>query len=116
MDFDLAGVGDHVVVGEDVAFLIDDEARALAFLGNQSVEEVERDGLGGDVHDRRDVLAVDEDVVLLFGVERFAGSRLRDLDFDGAIDPVRKVQGRGFPGGEVKKGSRQQDCQQHRPQ
>jgi hypothetical protein len=31
-DFDLAGVSDDVIVGEDVSFFIDDETGALAFL------------------------------------------------------------------------------------
>ena len=39
--FDLARVGDHVVVGEDVALFINDETRALAFLRYQPVEEIE---------------------------------------------------------------------------
>ena len=43
--FDLPGVSDDVVVGEDVALFIDDEAGALPFLGHESVEEVESDSL-----------------------------------------------------------------------
>ena len=52
-DFDLPGFGDHVVVGEDVAFFVDDEAGALTFLRDQSVEEVVGHGARGDVDDRR---------------------------------------------------------------
>ena len=40
-DPDLAGILDDVVVGEDVSFFVDDEARALALLWDESVEEVQ---------------------------------------------------------------------------
>ena len=67
--FDLACIGDDVIVGENVAVFIDDEAGALAFLRDQAVEEVEGHGARGDVHHRWNILAIDADVVLLFRVE-----------------------------------------------
>ena len=39
-DLDLLSAGDHVVVGEDVALLVEDEAGALVLLGNGLEEEV----------------------------------------------------------------------------
>ena len=36
--FDLRGVADHVKIGEDVSFFVDNEARTLAFLGYRSIE------------------------------------------------------------------------------
>ena len=40
-DLDLARIGDHVVVGQDMAFFVDDETRALAFLRYRTVKEVD---------------------------------------------------------------------------
>ena len=87
-DFDLARVGDNVVIGQDMAFFIDDETRALSFLGHESVEEIEGYRSGGDVHDRRDVVVVDPNVVLLFGVERLASRGFSDLNFVGTAQPI----------------------------
>ncbi len=67
-DFDALGVGDDVVVGEDVALLVEDEAGALALLRDGAVEEVEGDGGGGDVDDGGQAFFVDGDVLLLFVV------------------------------------------------
>ena len=114
-DFHLAGVGDHVIVGEDVAFLVDNEARALAFLRHQAVEEVEGDGVRGDVHDRGDVLAVDEDIVLLFGIERLAAGGFGDFDFVGRLT-VGQVERPRSPGCEIKECSSQQNCKDNGPQ
>ena len=93
-DFDLARFGDDVVVGEDVAFFVDDEAGALAFLGDESVEEVEGHGAGGDVDHGTDVLAIDVDVVLLFGVERLAAGGFGDFDVLRMAEPVGSDAGR----------------------
>src|SRR5438552_1322331 len=87
-DFDLARIGDDVVIGQDMAFFIDDETRALSFLGHESVEEIEGYRSGGDVHDRRDVVVVDPNVVLLFGVERLASRGFSDLNFVGTAQPI----------------------------
>jgi len=65
LDFDVSGVGDDVVVGEDVSLLVEDEAGALAFSGHETVEEVEGGGGGGDVDHRWDHAFVDGDVVQL---------------------------------------------------
>ena len=58
-DFHLAGLGDHVIVGQHVTFFIDNEARALPFLRHQAIEEIEGHGARSDVHHRIDVLAID---------------------------------------------------------
>ena len=115
-DFHLAGVGNHVVVGENVPFLIDHEAGALALLRDQAVEEVEGNGLRGDIDDGGNILAVDEDVVLLFGVERFGARRLGDFHLVRTGDPLGEPEGRGSPGSEVKESGSQQDRQKQRPQ
>ena len=91
-DFDLARIRDDVIVGEDVSFFVDDETGTLAFLGNESVEEVEGHDARGDVDDRTDVFAVDGDVVLLFSVKRLAAGGFGDLDLVGAADPVGGLQ------------------------
>ena len=48
-DFHLPGVGDHMIVGENVTFFIDDETGALAFLRHQAIEEIKSDGARSDV-------------------------------------------------------------------
>ncbi len=65
--------------------MIEDEAGPLALLGHGPVEEVEGDGGGGDVDDRRQGLAVDGDVLLLFGVE--CGRRGGFFEGEGAAGP-----------------------------
>ena len=65
LDLDVSRVGDDVVVGEDVALLIENEAGALVLLGYEAHEEVEGDGAGGDVDDGGDDALVDGDVVHL---------------------------------------------------
>ena len=65
-DFHALGVVNNVIVGKDVAFAVQDEAGALALLGDGLVEEVIADGGGGDVDDGGKGLAVDGDVLLLF--------------------------------------------------
>ena len=68
--FHLPRVGDDVIVGEDVALFVDHKARALALLRHQPVEKVESHRARRDVHHRRNILAIDADIVLLFAVER----------------------------------------------
>jgi len=79
-DLQLTGAVDDVVVGEDVAFLVDDESGACPLLGLGAEEEIIRDRGGGDVDHRRHDAFVDIDVVLLFIVERRGGLGLGDLD------------------------------------
>ena len=68
-DFDGLGVVDDVVVGEDVALVIDDEAGTLALLRDRAQEEIAADDFGaGDVDDRGQGFFVDGDVLELFGV------------------------------------------------
>ena len=91
-DFDLARLGDHVVVGQDVALFIDHESRSLPFLRNQAVEKVQGHGARGDVDDRRNVLVVDGNIVLLFAIERRLRRRLGDLHLRGMTEPGRGMQ------------------------
>jgi len=53
-----------------------------------AVEEVVGHDARGDVHDRRDVFAVDADVVLLFGVKRFAAGGFGNLNALRMAEPV----------------------------
>src|SRR5581483_4359657 len=48
-------VVNHVIVGQDVAFLVDDKPGSLAFLRNQSVKEIEGDGFRRDVDHRGNI-------------------------------------------------------------
>jgi len=77
-----------VIVSENTPFFVDDKAGALAFLRYQPVEEVVGHDARGDVHDRRDVFAVDADVVLLFGVKRFAAGGFGNLNALRMAEPV----------------------------
>ena len=79
-DFQLPGAVDDVVVGEDVAFFVDDEAGAGALLGLGAKEEIIGDDGGGDVdHGGNDAL-VDVHVVLLLAVERRGSLGLGDVN------------------------------------
>src|ERR1017187_788980 len=115
-DPDLACIGDDVIVGEDVSFFVDDEARALAFLRQQAVEEVEGHDARGDVDDGSNVLAVDLDVVLLFGVERFAAGGLGDFNVLRTADPIGGMETSVAVGGEVEEGRRQNNRENKRTQ
>ncbi len=67
--FDAAiGALNHVIVGQHVAGLVEDEARALALLRHRAIEEVEHQRRRSDVHHRRQHPLVDGNVVLLVGV------------------------------------------------
>jgi len=69
-DLDGLGVVDDVIVGEDVALLVEDEAASLPLLGDGTEEEVAAgEGGAGDVDDGGQGAFVDGDVLLLFGVE-----------------------------------------------
>ena len=83
------GALDHVVVGEDVAGLVENESRALALLRHGSVEEVEDQRGGGDVDHRGQNFFVDGDVVLLFGVVGGRGMRLSELS--GELEPLPPI-------------------------
>ena len=115
-DFNLARFGDDVIVGEDVSFFVDDETGALAFLRDQAVEEVEGHYARGDVDYRCDVLAVDADVVLLFGVERFAAGGFGDFNVLRTADPVGGMETSVAIGGEVEEGGRQNNGENKRTQ
>ena len=108
-NFDLARIGDDVIVGENMSFFVDDEAGALAFLRNQSVEEVEGHDARGDVDYRCNVLAVDADVVLLFGVQGFAAGGFGNFNALRAADPVGGMEVSVAVGGEVEEGGRQKN-------
>jgi len=111
---DLAGVGDHVIVGENVPSFVDDESGALSFLRNQAIEKIVGHGPGRDVYHRSDVFAIDADVVLLFGVERIAACRLSDLDLGRGAYPVGRMQSPVTVGGEVEKRSGNNDGESKR--
>ena len=70
----LRGVTHDVIVGEDMAFLVDDEARSLTFLRHRPVEEIVSHGLGGDVDHGRNDPVIDLDVVLLVGIQLLRAS------------------------------------------
>src|SRR5262249_36586931 len=65
-DLDLARVFDHVEVGQDVSFAVEDESGASTLLRNGAVKEVVSHCCGGDVHHRGQRLLVDGNVLLLF--------------------------------------------------
>ena len=79
-DFQLPRAVDDVVVGEDVAFLVDDEAGAGALLSLRAEEEVIGDNGGGDIDYGGNDALVDINVVLLLVVERGSGLGLGDVD------------------------------------
>ena len=106
-DLDLARIGDDVIVSENTPFFVDDKAGALAFLRYQPVEEVVGHDARGDVHDRRDVFAVDADVVLLFGVKRFAAGGFGNLNALRMAEPVGGMEASAAVGSEAKKGRHQ---------
>src|SRR5271157_2595115 len=114
--FNLARFGDDVIVGEDVSFFVDNETGALAFLRHQAVKEVEGHDARGYVDYRRDVLAIDVDVVLLFGVERFAAGGFGDFNALRTPDPVGGMETSAAIGGEVDKGRRQNNGEKNRTQ
>ena len=58
-----------------------------------------------------DVLAVDADVVLLFGVERFAAGGFGDFNVLRTADPVGGMETPVAIGGEVEEGGRQNNCE-----
>ncbi len=92
-DFDAAiGALDYVEVGEHVAGAVENEARALAVLGNRAVEEVEDQGGGGDVDDRGKHAFVDGDIVLLLGVVCGGGLSLSELEWRVRSHGLRKAR------------------------
>ncbi len=90
-DFQLPRAVNDVVVGEDVAFFINDESGAGALLGLRTEEEIIRDDGGGDVDHGGNDAFVDVHVVLLFTVERRGGLCL--------VDAMRSGWCAGNPGG-----------------
>ena len=88
----LASFGNDVVVREDVSLFVDDEPSALPFLRNEPVKEIKRNRAGCDVHDRREVLLVHADVVLLFGIQYICGGSLCDLNLGRSWYPARGLE------------------------
>src|SRR5260370_15021472 len=115
-DPDLARIGDDVIVGEDMPFFVDDEARALALLRHQSVEKVEGHNTRSDVDDGSNVLVVDADVVLFFGVEPFAAVGFRHLHVLRTADPVGGMETSVAIGSEVEESGRQNNRKNKRTQ
>ena len=58
----------HVEVGQDVAFAVDDKARAHALLRHRAVKKIKGHCGRSNVHHRGQRLLVDGDVVLLFRI------------------------------------------------
>ena len=106
-DLDALRVGNNVIVGQDVAFLVDNEPRPLAFLRNQPVKEIKSHGSRGDINYRGDVLAIDANVVLFFAIERFVARSLGNLDLVGTPKPLNSLEPVWPVSREVKEGSRQ---------
>ena len=103
-DFESLRAFDHVVIGKNVPILIDHEPRPLPFLRDRAIEKVISIHSRSNVHHRRNILAVDEDVVLFFAVETFAARGLRNLYLRRMTQPVPRVKDGGrvrAPGGEV---------------
>ena len=70
----------HVVVGQHVTALVEDESGTLALLRHRPVKEVEDQGGGSDVHHRGQHSFVDGNIVLLFGVVGGRGLSLGQLE------------------------------------
>ena len=113
-DLNLLRVGDDVVIGEDVSGFVDDETGSLALLRVQAVEEVEGLHPRRDVDYGGDVLAIDADVVLFFGVEPFAAGRFGDFNVLRTADPVGGLEPSVAIGGEVEEGRYQNNCENKR--
>src|SRR5215472_5647622 len=104
-DLDAAvGARDDVEVGEDMAGLVEDESRTLALLRHRSIEDVEAHCSRGNIHNRRQHVPVDRNVVLFLGIK--SRSRLRLGQFEGRVrtattDECRRMQtGREMRGDE----------------
>ena len=93
LHFDAAvGARDDVEVGEHVAGLVEDEARALALLRHRSIKEVEDQRLGGDVDHRGQHPLVDGDIVLLLGIVGGRGLGLGELERGAGAAAVKERQ------------------------
>ena len=89
------GALDDVEVGEHVAGLVENEARALALLRHRSIKEVEDQRGGSDVDHRGQHALVDGDIVLLLGVVGGRGLSLGELEREtGAVTAERARFGR----------------------
>ena len=78
--FDAAiGSLDHVVIGEHVAGLVEDEPRTLTLLRHRSIEKIKDQRGGSDVNHRWHYTLVDGDIVLLFGIVSGRGFSLSKL-------------------------------------
>ena len=110
--FQLPRVVNHVVVGQDVAFVVNDEAGTRTLLRLRTEKEVVADDRGGDVDHRRHHAFVNVHVVLFFNVQGRCRLRLGNLH-GGARDPA----GRGAEavGGVDEKCRGQQHSKQKRP-
>ena len=83
-----------MIVGEDVALAIHDEAGAQAFLRHLAVKEIKLHRTGGHAHHRRQHPAIDADVVLLIVVEILRRGGLGELDVRGPGDPTADLRRR----------------------
>ena len=112
-DFNLPRSFDHVEVGEDMAFSVDDKSRTLPLLRHCAIEKVIRHGGRGDVYHRGQSLLVDRDVLLLFGVIGGRRSSLSKLHMRGPRDP-RWLENAVGVGGEIVKAGHENDDEYER--
>src|SRR5581483_6992209 len=111
-DFDLARAVDHVVIGQNVAIAVDNEAGALPLLRHQSIEKVQGYRLRRDIDDRADVLVINGNIVLFFGVKRLGASGFGNLNF--RWWRVYGAKSAGAVGSEIKEPSHKQDRNRNR--
>src|SRR5947209_5367559 len=99
-DLNLPRSLNHMIVGEDVAFPINDKSRSLALLRHRAIEEVIGDCGGSDIYHAGQRFLVDSDVLLLLSV--IAGRRggLSKFNMCGPRDPPGLEDAVGM-GGEV---------------
>src|SRR6201998_1671158 len=92
----------HVIVGKNVASLVEDESRTLPFLRHRSIKKVEDHRTRRDVDYRGQHTPVNGDVVLLLRVECGRSLRLCSLQRRGLdartrqrqrIQPLREMSG-----------------------
>ena len=81
-----------MIVGEDVALAVHDEAGTQALLRHLAIEEIKLHGAGRHAHHRRQHPAIDADVVLLIVVEVLRCGRFSELDMRGAGDPTADLR------------------------
>ena len=90
-----------------------DPAPARLREGRAAHGEIEGDSARRDVHDRRNIVVVDPDIVLLFGVEGLASRGLGDFDLGGTTHPICRMEPPLAVGGEVEKAAGNHGSEKH---